>query len=162
MAVVKTAGTSLFFVKTDPTVALVEVGCISSLSGGDITTTQIETTCLNDNVQKFVAGIKQPGTYTFSVYFDDEDSSLKELRELHNSGETVDWAIGYGLSKNQDIEILPSVDSDGLMSNPGGRNFDFFSGYVASYSTTFEQNSVVTVSLSIQISGAVVSSYYNE
>lgn len=154
MTILKSQGTSLYFVDPD-TNELFEVGCPTDISGLDVTNEQIETTCLRDQRRQYVGGLGTPSTVTFTLQFDPTDPSHLRLKELHTSAEKVMWAIGSGVGGG-DIDLVPDVDTNGLISNPGGRVFWFFEGFIAGYSFAFALNTVVIASLTIQISGDVV------
>ena len=154
MAIIKSQRTKLYFV--DPTDdALVVVGCPTSISGLDSTNEQVEVTCLGDTDRQYESGLSTPSTVTFTIQFDATDESHLRLKELHESGAKVSWAIGFGINGG-DLTVDPEVDSDGSLSNPGGRSFLFFRGFVSSFSFDFALNAMVTSSLTIQMSGQAV------
>ena len=68
----KTQGTMLYVI--DPVGnEVLEVGCITNISGLDSTLEQIETTCLSETARTYVAGLATPGTATFTINADSED-----------------------------------------------------------------------------------------
>lgn len=58
---VKTQGTNLYAMDPD-TGDVIDVGCVTQISGIDETLEQIETTCLGDDSRTYVAGLATPGT----------------------------------------------------------------------------------------------------
>ncbi len=152
MAILKAQGTDLYFVDTDGSVVL--VGCPTSISGLDETNENIEITCLNDLSRRYTSGLKTPVPMTFTIQFDPTDESHLRLKELHNSGETVQWAIGAGLGGG-DINIDPSVDSSGTLVNNGGRLFWVFEGSIGAFPFDFTLNTVVTSSITVNPSGPI-------
>lgn len=153
MAILKSQGTSLYFV--DPaTNEVVEVGCPTAITGLDTTNEQIEITCLNDLKRRYTAGLSTPSTMGFTIQLDITDPSHLRLKELHNTGDTVQWAVGFGINGG-DITIAPEVDDEGTLVNPGGRGFAVFEGFITSFPFDFALNTVVTNSLTVQISGEV-------
>jgi hypothetical protein len=151
MAAIKTQGTDLFTIDPD-TGTLLDVGCITSISGIDTSIEQVETTCLNDNARSYIAGLGTPGTATFGIQTDPQNPNHIRLLELKNAGTTLQWAVGWS-----DGEAPPTVGTD---SNgdydfvlPPTRSWLTFEGYMNSYPFEFALNSVVTSNIGIQVSG---------
>lgn len=145
----KTQGTMLYVIDPDDDLVL-EVGCITNISGLDSTLEQIETTCLSENSRTYVAGLATPGTATFTINADSEDESHIRLHQLKKSGDNLQWAIGWsdGVAPPT-VSVGPPVG----FTLPASRSWITFEGFMNSFSFDFSQNSVVTSSVGIQVSG---------
>lgn len=147
MAAIKTQGTDLYAIDPDDGTIL-DVGCITSISGVDTSIEQVETTCLNDDARTYIAGLGTPGTATFGIQTDPQDPVHVRLLELKNAGTTLQWAIGWS-----DGEAEPTVGVDGDFDLPATRSWLTFEGYMNSYPFEFALNAVVTSNIGIQVSG---------
>lgn len=147
MAAIRTQGTDLYAIDPDDG-TLIDVGCITSISGVDTSIEQVETTCLNDDARTYIAGLGTPGTATFGIQTDPQDPVHVRLLELKNAGTTLQWAIGWS-----DGEDAPTVGVDGDFDLPATRSWLTFEGYMNSYPFEFALNSVVTSNIGIQVSG---------
>lgn len=145
----KTQGTMLYVIDPDDD-SVLEVGCITNISGLDSTLDQIETTCLSENARTYVAGLATPGTATFTINADSEDESHIRLHQLKKTGENLQWAIGWS-----DGVAPPTVaaGTPATFTLPTTRSWITFEGFMNSFSFDFSQNSVVTSSVGIQVSG---------
>lgn len=145
----KTQGTMLYLI--DPTGdEILEVGCITNISGLDATLEQIETTCLSANARTYVAGLATPGTATFTINADSADASHVRIHQLKTQGINLQWAIGWS-----DGVAPPTVDAGPPVgfTLPTTRSWITFEGFMNAFSFDFSQNSVVTSNVGIQISG---------
>lgn len=145
----KTQGTMLYVI--DPVGnEVLEVGCITNISGLDATLEQIETTCLSETARTYVAGLATPGTATFTINADSEDESHIRLHQLKKSGDNLQWAIGWS-----DGTVPPTVDVGPPVgfTLPTTRSWITFEGFMNAFSFDFSQNAVVTSNIGIQISG---------
>lgn len=148
---VKSQGTQLYFIDPD-TDAVVEVTCITELTGLSQTRDQVETTCLSDNERSYIAGLASPGQANFSIYTDLQDASHVRLQQLAVAGTSVEWAVGWS-----DGTADPTgVTSAGQFVLPTTRSWLTFNGYISDFPFDFAQNSVVTSNLGIQTSGPTV------
>lgn len=147
MAAIKTQGTDLYAIDPDDG-TIIDVGCITSISGVDTSIEQVETTCLNDDARTYIAGLGTPGTATFGIQTDPQDPVHVRLLELKNAGTTLQWAIGWS-----DGETAPTVGVDGDFDFPATRSWLTFEGYMNSYPFEFALNAVVTSNIGIQVSG---------
>lgn len=143
----RTQGTDLYAIDPDDGTIL-DVGCITSISGVDTSIEQVETTCLNDNARTYIAGLGTPGTATFGIQTDPQNPVHVRLLELKNAGTTMQWAIGWS-----DGETAPTVGVDNDFDLPATRSWLTFEGYMNSYPFEFALNSVVTSNIGIQVSG---------
>lgn len=145
----KTQGTMLYVI--DPVGnEVLEVGCITNISGLDSTLEQIETTCLAADARTYVAGLATPGTATFAINADSQDESHVRLHQLKKSGDNLQWAIGWsdGIAPPT-VDVGPPVG----FTLPATRSWITFEGFMNAFSFDFSQNAVVTSSVGIQISG---------
>ena len=149
---IKTQGTDLYTIDPD-TNELLDVGCITSITGIDTSIDQIETTCLNYTSRTYEAGLATPGTATFSIYIDPKNPVHVRLLELKNRGAQMQWAIGWSESP----QTAPSVTVDGegvaTFDLPPARSWLVFEGYMNAFPLTFDQNTMVTSEIGIQVSG---------
>lgn len=144
----RTQGTDLYAIDPEDG-TLIDVGCITSISGVDTSIEQVETTCLNDNARTYMAGLGTPGTATFGIQTDPQDPNHIRLLELKNAGTTLQWAIGWS-----DGDEPPTVDAGGEdFTLPPSRSWLTFEGYMNSFPFEFALNSVVTSNIGIQVSG---------
>jgi len=144
---IKTQGTRLYAI--DPAdESVITVGCITSLSGIDTTNEQIETTCLSDQARTYLSGLATPGAATFEINFDTTDETHTRMHELKVAGTTLLWAVGFS-----DGTAAPTVDSGGTWDLGTSRSWIRFEGFMTNFPFDFSQNSVITSSVGIQISG---------
>lgn len=151
----RSAGTNLYFLDPDNGCAVVEVGCPTTFSGLDSTIDQLETTCLSDTERTYVAGLGTPGTATFTINFDPQDATHQRLLELKNAGTSLVWAIGF---PDGTADPTGTTDSAGECEFviPTSRSWIEFEGFLNSYSFDFPNAGLITSSIGIQVSGAVV------
>ena len=142
---VKTQGTELYFI--DPANGdVVEVGCVTTLTGLTAARDQIETTCLDSTARTYVAGMATPGQAQFTVNFDPADPSHVRLHELYVEGTTIDWALGWS-----DGTTAPTGDSSGF-TLPTDRSWLTWDGFLTDVPFDFALNTVVTSNIVIQVS----------
>lgn len=127
--------------------AIVEVGCVTNLSGVTASRDQLDVTCISDETRRLEAGMLSPGAASFSINFDPSDASHIRLHELYRDGTTLNWALGFS-----DGTAPPtSIESDGDFVLPTSRSFLTFEGYVADFPWDLTVGAKVTNALSIQI-----------
>lgn len=144
----KAQGSQLYFIDPD-TQAVVEVACITELTGLSQARDQIETTCLSDNERTYEAGLATPGQANFGIYPDPREASHIRMHELAVAGTKLDWAVGW----SDGTDIAPTgVDTTGFIL-PTTRTWLTFNGYISDFPFDFAQNAVVTSNLGIQTSG---------
>lgn len=150
----KTQFTDLYFVAPANGGAIVEIGCVTSITGLTAARDQIETTCLNSAGRTYESGMPTPGAATFTINFDPSDESHMKLHALYASGEKVDWALGLSdyASPGAGLGPVPTLDSAGELDVPGTRSWIVFNGYVSDFPFDLSLNSVVTSNLSVQVS----------
>lgn len=140
-------GTQLWFV--DPaTNELVEVNCPTAITIPAAAKEQLDVTCLGDTARRYKAGLGNPATVTFSVFFDTSDASHVLLEDLLLSGETTTFVVGLG---NGTAE--PTIDTSGVLTFPTTRSYYMFDGYVSDGPLDIQIAAENTVEFSVQMSG---------
>lgn len=146
----KTQGTMLYLIvpadESNPAQVL-QVGCVTNLTGVSATRDQIETTCLESLARTYEPGMPTPGTATFTINFDPETASHLAVHELFRNGTKVDWAIGWS-----DGTDAPTLNSNDEFDLPDTRTWIYFNGFVADVPFDFALNTVVTSNVSVQLS----------
>ena len=143
---IKTQGTNLYFIDS---AAVVTMGCPTGITGLGGTRDQIEVTCLNATDDKsYVSGLGNPGQISVPFVFDPQDFSHQTLKDLHDSGEKIDWTIGMS-----DGTAAPTIVS-GSFSLPTTRSFITFEAFVADLNLDIATNEVVRGTLTLQRSGS--------
>jgi len=145
---IKAQGTQLYFI--DPADdSVVEVDCITELTGLSMTLDQIDTTCLADLARSFEAGLATPGTASFTIRPDPREPSHIRLHQLFTARNNLEWAVGWS-----DGTVAPVGDSGGVFDTaPLARTFLYFNGYINDFPFNFAQNTMVEAPLGIQTSG---------
>lgn len=152
---VKTQGSQLYIVDTtgsDPC-QLLAIDCVTSLTGLNAPREQMETTCMEDDVRAYEAGLSTPGQITVSVNFDPANESHMRLYELWaNDSGNFKAAIGLGGPRGSD----PILGSGCELEFPENRSFVEFEGYVVDLPLEGALNSVWTAAIPIQVSGKYI------
>lgn len=148
---IKTQGTMLYTIDPD-TGTVLEVGCVTSISGIDTTVEQVETTCLDASARTYMSGLATPGNASFGVNFDTSDSSHVRLHQLKVSGETLQWAVGFS-DGTADPTVITNSAGESEFVLPTTRSWIEFEGFMNSFPFEFAQNSVVQSTVGIQVSG---------
>lgn len=148
---IKTQGTQLYII--DPGASgdaeILVVECATSVDGVGGAREQIETTCLEDIARQYEAGLVTPETVTVTINFDPRNESHVRLHELYREGIKFDMAIAWG-----DGTDAPTLASDGTFDFPTSRTFiEALQTYVSNLPFNFALNSVVTSSMTFQLSG---------
>lgn len=145
MGAVKTQGTELYFL--DPVGdTVVEVGCVTTVTGLNAARDQIETTCLDSGARTYESGMATPAPISFTINADPKDPSHVRLHELYVAGTRVDWALGWS-----DGTAPPTVTGAALVL-PTTRSWIAYNGYVSNFPFDFALNAVVSSNLSVQAS----------
>lgn len=147
----KTQGSNLYIIDPDATggPAVLEVGCVTSLTGISVARDQIDVTCLDSEARIFEPGMATPGTATFNINFDPEDETHIRLYDLWRSGAKFEMALGYS-----DGSAAPDLDTAGLFDLPTTRSWlVFHQVYLSNVPQDLALNSVVTSAVEVQLSG---------
>jgi len=142
---VKTQGSELYFIDPDNN-EVVEVGCVTTLTGLTAARDQIETTCLDSLARTYVAGMATPGQAQFTVNFDPADPSHVRLHQLYVLGTSLDWALGWS-----DGTDIPTADSSGFIA-ASSRSWILFNGFLTDVPFDFALNTVVQSNIAVQVS----------
>jgi hypothetical protein len=150
----KTQGTELFFVDdlTSSVPVIVKVTCPTGVSGLGGAADQIESTCLNDLVDKaFVRGLGNPGQVSVPFNLDPQAVSHQLLFDLKDAGTTISW-----LAALSDGTAAPTqVDSNDVIVPPATRTSFGFLAYVSDVNIDIATNEIVRGTLTLQRSGVV-------
>ena len=126
---------------------IIEVGCVTNLSGLTASRDQLDVTCISDEARRFEAGLLTPGAASFSINFDPDDSSHVLLHEWYRSGVTLDWALGLS-----DGTAPPTLlDSNGNFNLTTSRTYITFEGYISDFPWDLTVGAKVSNALSIQV-----------
>lgn len=150
MAGLKTQGSEVFALTADGK-ALIDIGCVTSISGISSPASQLDTTCLSEtHAQTFAQGLGNPGSITLTIQFNPQNPAHMQLYQLWKDGVTIQWVIGYSDGKG----IAPTVKAEtGGFDLPKGRSWLAFEAYINDWPQGFEQNQMVTAALPLQMSG---------
>jgi hypothetical protein len=149
----KTQGTELYVIDPDNGNVL-DVGCVTEITGLEVTITQNEVTCLRDQARAYEPGLGEPGTASFGIYADPQDATHLRLHELYREAAgNLEWAIGW----SDGTGIPPTsggLDSEGeyTFTLPSTRTWITFEGFIANFPFAFAQNTQVTSTINIQVS----------
>lgn len=147
---IKTQGTNLYFL--DGTVSTMT--CPTGITGLGGTRDQIDVTCLNaTDDRSFVSGLGNPGQVSVPFVFDPSSASHQDLIDLHDSGTTIPWAIGFS-----DGTAAPTIVS-GAFAFATTRTYAEFDAFVADINIDVATNEVVRGTLTLQRSGSVAWSF---
>jgi hypothetical protein len=152
----KTARTSLYFI--DPAAesagdAIVEVGCVTNLTGIEAGRDQLESTCMADSARSYEPGLATPGAATFTINFDPSDESHLRIYELWLEGTTLQWAVGLSDGPPYPAALIPPTPGSAGFDLPTERSWITFEGYIANVPMDLALNALVTASVTIQMSG---------
>lgn len=148
----RTSGTELYFLDPDDC-SVVQVGCPTSITGLDSTIDQLETTCLESTARTYEAGLATPGTASFTLSLDPQDSSHTRLLELKTAGTSVKWVIGFPDAVGTDPTGATDSDGDCAFGLDPSRTWLEFDGFVNSYAFDFSLNALITATVGVQVSG---------
>ena len=153
----KTQGTELYVIDPEGG-AVLDVGCVTSINGVNVTNSANEVTCLRDLVRRYEAGLGEPGQATFGIYTDPQDATHVRLHELYTLAENMRWTIGWSDATGT-LPGATALDSNGdydFTALPTSRTWLTFLGFMTDYPFAFEQNTQVASTINIQVSGAPV------
>lgn len=149
MADMKTQGTHAYaFDGTE----LLRLECLTSIDFGTDSTTRIENTCLDETQQKsYLNGLSDPGEGTLGFNVDIENAShLKLIEWAQEKKEGIQFFLGAS-----DGTAPPTVTT-GNVTLPTTRTWWSFTGGVSTPAFTFEADSLVGGTVTLQRSSVVV------
>ena len=120
---------------------------MTAISGITAARDQIETTCLSSAARTYEAGLATPGTAQFTINFDPADDSHVLLHDLYVAGTTLEWTVGWSDG------TAPPTAVAGAFVLPNTRSWVSFDGFPSDVPFDFGLNSVVTSTISVQMSG---------
>ena len=148
---IKTQGTNLFFVSS---AAVKTLTCPTGITGLGGARDQIETTCLENTDDKtYLAGLGNPGQVSVPFVFDPSAADQKLLYALHDSGEIINWLVGFS-----DGTAVPTIVS-GVLTMASTRSAAQFSAFVSDVNIDVATNEIVRGTLTLQRSGNVAWSW---
>jgi hypothetical protein len=148
---IKTQGTNLFFVSSATVKTLT---CPTGITGLGGARDQIETTCLENTDDKtYLAGLGNPGQVSVPFVFDPSAADQKLLYALHDSGEIINWLVGFS-----DGTAAPTIVS-GVLTMASTRSAAQFSAFVSDVNIDVATNEIVRGTLTLQRSGNVAWSW---
>lgn len=149
----KTARSSLYFIDPDAD-EVVQVGCVTSITGIEASRDQLDSSCLEEDARSFEAGVANPGTASFTINFDPADASHIKVYDLWRLGTNVQWALGLSDGPPAPAALVPpTYASDGAFDLPDTRSWVVFEAYVANVPLDLALNALVTANVSVQLSG---------
>jgi hypothetical protein len=149
----KTQGTVLFALLptvADPTkMEVVRFAKVTTVNLGSDKRSDIDTTDLDqlENTTS-VAGLSTSGEAALTINTDPKDPIQLRMYKLFQSGETVDFALGWGGSQD-----LPTVNTtfDGFLDPlPTTRTWSLFSGYISDFPFDTQGNAVFKSAVTIK------------
>ncbi len=158
---VLTQGTQIYVLaptEQDPSIfEVLKIDCPTSFDPGTSPADQIEDTCLEETeARTYLRGLRSPGEASLTINADPRVESHVRLFELAQQGAIpLKWAVGW--SDGKDIAPTAVQDSNGDydFNLPTGRTWCVFEGYISDFPFSFEVNSIVSSTITIQRSGPV-------
>lgn len=148
---IKTQGTNLFFISS---AAVKTLTCPTGITGLGGARDQIETTCLENTDDKtYLSGLGNPGQVSVPFVFDPSAADQKLLYALHDSGEIINWMVGFS-----DGTAVPTIVS-GDLTMASTRSAAQFDAFVADVNIDVATNEIVRGTLTLQRSGNVAWSW---
>lgn len=141
-------GTELYVIDPDD-YSVIVIECVTSIDGIDTQVEQIETTCLENTARTYESGLANPGTATFGIQIDPSTAAHVRLHELKTAGTSLKWALGWSNATGTD----PTSDTNGNFELGATRHWITFDGFMNSFPFSFAQNTKVSSTIGIQISG---------
>jgi len=130
---------------------VMEVECATSFVPGGAPAGQIEDTCLKAKERSYKKGLRTPGQASLGLNADPNNASHIRLHQLSETDgdTTVKWAVGWA-----DGVAPPTLDTGGDdFELPATRTWFVFEGYVSDFPFSFDADTVVKTTATIQRSG---------
>jgi len=156
---VLTQGTQIYVLaptEQDPSIfEVLKIDCPTSFDPGTSPADQIEVTCMEDtDARAFLRGLRSPGEASLTINADPRVESHVRLFELAQQGAIpLKWAVGWSDGKDIDPTEVQDSNGDWDFDLPSGRSWFVFDGYISDFPFSFELNSVVQSTITIQRSG---------
>lgn len=152
---IKTQGAELYILDPDDCTTVIEVGCVTSISGIEAARDQLESTCLDSPARTYEPGLPTPGQMTFTINFDPADSSHIRVYNLWKEGTKFELALGVGdgikdSSGNQDP---PLAGTNCLFNLPDTRSWIVMhQSFISNVPLDFALNALVVANVTVQLS----------
>lgn len=142
---VLTQGTQVWIKSGSSTAILTKMVCITGITLGDDSPTDITNTCLEEtDSATSMYGLNQPGEGSITINTDPENLSHITLLELAAENEGVEVYVGWS-----DGTTEPSILVDEV-TMPTDRTFTTFTALLKNSSPTFEADSLVQHTISMK------------
>lgn len=150
-----TQGTSVWIKHGDePT--LTKMRCITGITLGDDSPTDIDNTCLEEEDSKTsVFGLNQPGDGSITINTDPENESHMELLQLADDKATVEVYVGWS-----DGKVVPALAAEDV-TLPEGRTWTSFTTLLKANAPTFEPDSLVGHTIPMKRQSPAITAYKN-
>jgi hypothetical protein len=149
---IKTQGSSLWFIDTTGTPALVKLTCPTGITG--VTSgarDQIETTCLDEtDTRTYISGLNGASAISVPFVVQDPDASHKSIFTLKETGAVLNW-----LAVGGNGTAAPTLTGS-TITPPTTRTSVSFSGYISEVALEVGGNDVWRGTLTIQRTGPAV------
>ena len=150
---VLTQGTHVW-IKHGATAILTKMICITGISLGDDSPTDIDTTCLEEtDSSTSMFGLNQPGEGSIMINTDPENATHITLLQLAADYEAVEVFVGWA-----DGDVAPTLATD-TVTLPEGRTWTSFAALLKDSSPTFEANSLVKHTIAMKRQSKAITAY---
>lgn len=150
---VLTQGTNVW-IKHGTVPTLTKMQCITSITLGDDSPTDIDNTCLEEIDSKTsIFGLNQPGEGSIMINTDPENLSHITLLQLANDLEGVEVYVGW----SDGIEP-PTIVTD-TVTLPDSRTWTTFTALLKDSAPTFDADSLVKHTISMKRQSKAVTTY---
>lgn len=150
---VLTQGTNVW-IKHGTVPTLTKMQCITSITLGDDSPTDIDNTCLEEIDSKTsIFGLNQPGEGSIMINTDPENLSHITLLQLANDLEGVEVYVGW----SDGIEP-PTIVTD-TVTLPTSRTWTTFTALLKDSAPTFDADSLVKHTISMKRQSKAVTTY---
>lgn len=144
MSKLKSNGTVIFALVAEQ---IARFRCFRGVDLGQDTVSKIDTSCLDEDSKKYIAGSIDPAEGSLTIQLDDENVSHAQLLALAESNEEVMWYMRAPVSKDLDDTVVPEVSGSGdsmVVTLPDTATWVTFSGYLTTVGPTVEMDDVWT------------------
>lgn len=120
-----------------------QVGCLTSISGPNISVPEIDATCMTDQAKFFLPGLQDPGDISFELQVDFQDPSVQQLfTDIDNRATRL-----YRVVWSDNLSTLPGAPAAGTIFE--------FTAFVNGIPTSGGVDAVVSATLGLRIVGAI-------
>lgn len=152
MAEIKTQGTELYLLNTD-TGTIVKVPNITAVDGVGGSASDIDVTNFDDlRSRRFLVGLQDQGTASFSVNYDPGDATHALLAGIAG-GAQYKWALG--LSDGHGIDPTYDAGPPADFTLPSGRSWFVFNASLQQWQRNLTTDDVIRISATLRLSGDI-------